>query len=103
MTRSLLKTLRLLSTPTDHAFRPNDIVAALSNNDRVINRQQQDAQELYQLLINELENESQKQTSKQGLRDLLPFGQDDSNLIENPLNGLLAYRITCKKCNYSVK
>lgn len=103
VTRSLLKTLRLLSTPTDHAFRPIDIVAALANNHRVVNRQQQDAQELYQLLISELENESQKQKSKQqGLCNLLPLRQGNSNLGENPLNGLLAYRIACTKCNYSV-
>jgi ubiquitin C-terminal hydrolase len=101
VTRSLLKTLRLLSTPTDSAFRPNDLVTALASN--LVNQRQQDAQELYQLLISALDNETQKQKSKQeGLEGALHLEQDNE-LIENPLNGLLASYTTCKKCKYSVK
>ncbi|KAI9485654.1 MAG: hypothetical protein EXX96DRAFT_473288 [Benjaminiella poitrasii] len=105
VTRALLKTLRLLSTPTETVFQPMDIVSALANNRRVINREQQDAQELYQLIASELENETQhKLKSKQGLKDILSLGfskQNKSLLLENPLSGLLAYRVSCMQCGYS--
>jgi ubiquitin carboxyl-terminal hydrolase 1 len=88
VTRSLLKTLRLLSTPINAIFKPIDIVKALKNRKQVINRQQQDAQELYQLLVSQLDDEMDK------------IKQDTS--VVNPLNGQLDYHIKCTECGYSV-
>lgn len=82
VTRSLLKTLRLLSTPINTIFKPIDIVNALKHRKQVINRQQQDAQELYQLLVSQLD--------------------DEITALENPLNGSLTYNIVCNECGYSV-
>lgn len=105
VTQSLLKTLRLLSTPSDDTFQPIDIVRVLKNNHRVVNREQQDAQELYQLLVSELETETSKLNKKEGFRDILSFGsasKKNISMIENPLTGLIAYRTSCMQCGYTV-
>ncbi|KAI7902681.1 uncharacterized protein BX663DRAFT_510128 [Cokeromyces recurvatus] len=105
VSRSLLKTLRLLSTPSDTVFRPTEIISALSvNNKQVINQEQQDAQELYQLIVTELENEINHKLKfkQQGFKDILTFNsKQNKSLLENPLTGLLAYRISCMQCGYS--
>ncbi|KAI7894875.1 uncharacterized protein EV154DRAFT_414363 [Mucor mucedo] len=110
VTRSLLKTLRLLSVPSTRqtAFKPVDIVSAMSSNRRVVNREQQDAQELFQFLSGELENESVLAKKRQGFRDLLSFSTKTLLLasakkekIDNPFTGLLANRLSCMQCGYT--
>ncbi|KAI9251997.1 hypothetical protein EDC94DRAFT_526261 [Helicostylum pulchrum] len=102
VTRSLLKTLKLLTVPSNQAFRPAELVSAMSSNRRVINREQQDAQELFQLISGELDNENQMTKKKQGFRDLL-FSAAVVNkpTVENPFTGLLANRLSCIQCGYT--
>lgn len=103
VTRSLLKTLKLLTVPSNLAFRPAELVSAMSSNRRVINREQQDAQELFQLISGELDNENQMTKKKQGFRDLL-FSSASAKkpTVENPFTGLLANRLSCIQCGYTV-
>lgn len=106
VTRSLLKTLRILSVPSNTAFRPIEMVSAMSSNRRVINREQQDAQELFQLISGELDNESIVAKKRQGFRDLLSFSSKNvfstKEKIDNPFTGLLANRLSCMHCGYTV-
>lgn len=108
VTRSLLKTLRLLSVPSNTAFKPIEIVSAMSSNRRVINREQQDAQELFQLISGELDNESLLAKKRQGFRDILSFPSKNQSIfsakekIDNPFTGLLANRLSCMQCGYTV-
>lgn len=103
VTQSLLKTLRLLSQPSSNAFEPTDIVKVLEKNHGLLNKEQQDAQEIYQVLVSELESETTQLSKKQGLKDLLSLGSSrKANKIENPLTGLLADRTACMDCGYSV-
>ncbi|OAD05553.1 hypothetical protein MUCCIDRAFT_189359 [Mucor lusitanicus CBS 277.49] len=62
VTRSLLKTIRSLTKPLYRrsSFRPVDIVTALSSNRRIISREQQDAQEFFQLVSSAMDTEGQK-------------------------------------------
>ncbi|KAI8093006.1 uncharacterized protein BX664DRAFT_294455 [Halteromyces radiatus] len=132
VTRSLFKTLRLLSRPLDEqytnklSFRPIDIVAAINTvNHRVINREQQDAHELFQLLCGAMDNERTNAVNNSqvggGLKDLLMLSsspaRDDifntrrtTDLIteekcqrqhDNPFTGLLANRLSCIQCGYT--
>ncbi|KAL9550292.1 hypothetical protein PS6_005619 [Mucor atramentarius] len=77
VTRSLLKTIRSLTRPLYRrsSFRPVDIVTALSSNRRIISREQQDAQEFFQLVSSAMDTEGQKIVKTEqlggGLRDLL--------------------------------
>ncbi|KAI8988114.1 hypothetical protein BDF20DRAFT_998625 [Mycotypha africana] len=123
ITRSLLITLLTLTKPSprNKFFRPKEMVTALSINNDIINREQQDAQELYQLLMNELDTEISsvrkgQQPWKRGFKDILNVmahhpsssqkaklkkqqqQQDDFIHLENPLHGLLAYKMTCTQC-----
>ena len=117
VTRSLLKTIRCLTKPLERrtSFRPVDIVTALSSNRRIISREQQDAQEFFQLVSSAMDSEGQAiKKSKvfgQGLRDLLfaPVSAKRSiqpsqpiQRLENPLIGLLANRLSCMQCGYTV-
>jgi ubiquitin carboxyl-terminal hydrolase 1 len=95
-----------------------DIVTALSSNRRIISREQQDAQEFFQLVSSEIETESQKIQKTEmlggGLKDLLGSKQNRSVItgeqeevlpndhIENPFTGLLANRLSCMQCGYTV-
>jgi ubiquitin carboxyl-terminal hydrolase 1 len=95
-----------------------DIVTALSSNRRIISREQQDAQEFFQLVSSEIETESQKIQRTEmlggGLKDLLDSklnrnvitGEQEEVLpndhIENPFTGLLANRLSCMQCGYTV-
>lgn len=88
--KSLLKTLRLLSRPSDTAFRPSELVSILSS--CLINKEQQDAQELFQLISTALDNENQLVHKQQG----------NSKVLENPFTGLLANRLSCMQCGYTV-
>lgn len=87
--KSLLKTLRLLSRPSDTAFRPSELVSILSS--CLINKEQQDAQELFQLISTALDNENQLVHKQQG----------NSKVLENPFTGLLANRLSCMQCGYT--
>lgn len=109
VTRSLLKTIRLLSIPSNKSFKPIEIVSAMSSNRRVINREQQDAQELFQLISGELDTENQLSQQKQGgFRDILNFSinqkqqKQKKSTIDNPFTGLLANRLSCTQCGYTV-
>ncbi|CAO3613953.1 unnamed protein product [Mucor hiemalis] len=113
VTRSLLKTIKLISTSLNEPLRPNEIVSAMSSNRRVINREQQDAQELFQLISGELDNESQLAQKKQGggFKDILNLKPSSlfslkpkplkSTSIDNPFTGLLANRLSCTECGYT--
>ncbi|GAN01631.1 cysteine proteinase [Mucor ambiguus] len=103
VTQSLLKTLRLLSQPSNNAFKPTDIVNVLGKYRNLLNREQQDAQEIYQLLVNELDSETDQLEKKQGgLRDLLSFGASKKTTkIKNPLKGRMADKRSCTVCGYS--
>ncbi|KAG2228590.1 hypothetical protein BDF21DRAFT_394011 [Thamnidium elegans] len=101
VTRSLLKTLKLLTVPSNHSFRPTELVSAMSSNRRVINREQQDAQELFQLISGELDNENQMTKKKQGFRDLLFSTAVKKRTVESPFTGLLANRLSCIQCGYT--
>lgn len=116
VTRSLLKTLRAITKPLYRrsSFRPVDIVAALSSNRRIISREQQDAQEFFQLVSSAMETEGQQIARTEslggGLKDLLSRSSVSSVIqknkvttktIENPLTGLLANRLSCMQCGYT--
>ncbi|KAG0189271.1 hypothetical protein DFQ28_003619 [Apophysomyces sp. BC1034] len=117
VTRSLLKTLKLLSQPLQQrsAFRPIDLVSAISSNPRVTNHEQQDAQELFQLISSQLDIENNGIEKRGliggGLRDLLGSSKDDEHMrhlrknrasrLENPFTGLLANRLSCMQCGYT--
>ncbi|KAI8368119.1 uncharacterized protein BYT42DRAFT_617674 [Radiomyces spectabilis] len=134
LTRSLLKTLRLLTVPVrqQSSFRPTEIVNVMaSSNTRVVNQEQQDAQELFQLISSSLDAETQtvEQTglAGDGLKDVLrwssfqkivyphPGGRPTVShansfsffkghlniLAENPFTGLLANRLSCMQCGYT--
>ncbi|KAI8890450.1 cysteine proteinase [Backusella circina FSU 941] len=119
VTRSLLKTMRTLTKPIlkRSSFRPIDIVTALSSNRRIISREQQDAQEFFQLVSSAIDIESQEVQRTEllggGLKDLLNrkggkiiAGEEGqkalpSDHIENPFTGLLANRLSCMQCGYT--
>lgn len=120
VTRSLLKTLRAITKPLyrRNSFRPVDIVAALSSNRRIISREQQDAQEFFQLVSSAMETEGQQIAKTEslggGLKDLLGASTMKSviqikknpmvtstTMMENPLTGLLANRLSCMQCGYT--
>ncbi|KAI8076978.1 hypothetical protein BDF21DRAFT_364337 [Thamnidium elegans] len=119
VTRTLLKTVRSLTKPLDRrtSFRPVDIVTALSSNRRIISREQQDAQEFFQLVSSAMDTEGQRIAKTEllggGLKDLLNrsglsgvIGPEKSNskvdhALENPFTGLLANRLSCMKCGYT--
>ncbi|KAI7899852.1 uncharacterized protein BX663DRAFT_459516 [Cokeromyces recurvatus] len=104
VTRSLLKTIRALTMPRYRytSFRPLDIITALSSNRRIINREQQDAQEFFQLVSSAIDTEGQKvvKSLDNGLRVLLQKHQH-MNTLENPFIGLLANRLSCMECGYT--
>ncbi|KAG1450027.1 hypothetical protein G6F56_008470 [Rhizopus delemar] len=74
---------------TDTAFRPSELVSILSS--CLINKEQQDAQELFQLISTALDNENQLVHKQQG----------NSKVLENPFTGLLANRLSCMQCGYT--
>ncbi|KAI8967424.1 hypothetical protein BDF20DRAFT_234404 [Mycotypha africana] len=131
--RSLLKTIRTLTKPLNRrsSIRPTDIVTALSSNRRIISREQQDAQEFFQLVASAMEVEGHRTAITEriggGLKDLLRpktlkgyitrsaclRRQQQRNIkmssnihgssskLENPLTGLLANRLSCMQCGYT--
>ncbi|KAI8087750.1 uncharacterized protein B0P05DRAFT_584969 [Gilbertella persicaria] len=116
VTRSLLKTIRSLAKPLEKrtSFRPVDIVTALSSNRRIISREQQDAQEFFQIVSSAIDVEGQKIAKTDrlggGLKDVLSPPQSIVHWIhrkrpkhhaENPFTGLLANRLSCMQCGYT--
>ncbi|KAL0080066.1 hypothetical protein F4703DRAFT_1872431 [Phycomyces blakesleeanus] len=128
VTRALLKTMRKLSKPLywRSSFRPAEIVATMPSNRRVINREQQDAHEVFQLLSSAIEAETQKmeQCEIGGLQHVLaetlypntvntklfpttskplkcPSVIKEITHSDNPLSGLLANRLSCMHCGYT--
>lgn len=99
ISKPLLKTLRLLSRPSNTTFKPSELVSILSN--CLINKEQQDAQELFQLISTTLDNENQFARRQQGLSSLLS-NTSTSKLPESPFTGLLANRLSCMQCGYTV-
>jgi ubiquitin carboxyl-terminal hydrolase 1 len=129
VTRSLLKTIRTLTVPLYRrsSFRPVDIVTALSSNRRIISREQQDAQEFFQLVSGAMDTEGEKITKVElvggGLKNLLNQASvkgiirsewinagtyhhskmtSSIDHLENPFTGLLANRLSCMQCGYTV-
>lgn len=123
VTFSLAKTLRLLTRPLSKrsTFRPKELVAAM-NNRRISSHDQQDAQELFQLITSALDVECHQNTKKSavslGLKDILHLdgekpnrrplffslfsSKNDDSRLENPFTGLLANRLSCMQCGYTV-
>ncbi|KAI7875460.1 cysteine proteinase [Lichtheimia hyalospora FSU 10163] len=105
VSRSLLKTIRLLSRSLDRrtAFRPVDIVTALTTHHNVIiNRDQQDAQEFFQLLSGAIDTECHRLfTAKSGIESLLSTKTPSSGSPSSPFTGLLASRLSCMQCGYT--
>lgn len=81
---------------------------------RVVNREQQDAQELFQLIASRLDQEHTthaRRAPKDGmalLADGMPVvsrirpAVSHPTLLDTPLTGLLASRLSCMECNYTV-
>ncbi|KAL0085214.1 hypothetical protein J3Q64DRAFT_1746104 [Phycomyces blakesleeanus] len=128
VTRSLLKTLRLLTRPIHKSLvlKPTEIISALESKS-LLNREQQDAEELFQLVSSQIDHERRlvEATGRTGggLKDILnnsfwkpavagksifsakrsltSTGNGCSAKIENPFTGLLASRLSCMQCGYT--
>ncbi|KAI8146171.1 hypothetical protein BJV82DRAFT_600766 [Fennellomyces sp. T-0311] len=104
VTGSLLKTIRQLSKPlySRTAFRPRDMVASLSKR-VIINREQQDAQELFQLIVGALDAEASDRNAAMlgGLKFLTQSQTQFMRTSTTPFTGLLASRLSCMQCGYT--
>ncbi|KAI9011856.1 hypothetical protein CLU79DRAFT_771614 [Phycomyces nitens] len=128
VTRSLLKTLRLLTLPIHKSvvLEPTEIISALESKS-LLNREQQDAEELFQLVSGQIDQERRlvEATGRSGggLKDIVSngfwkpavagkrilsgnsrsvtAGNGCSAKIENPFTGLLASRLSCMQCGYT--
>ncbi|RIB10375.1 hypothetical protein C2G38_2106248 [Gigaspora rosea] len=113
VTYALYTTLEKLNEPltSQDSFNPTTIVWALqaANVKRLINRQQQDAHELFQLLSESLSVEDEISRRPKSLFDvdtikLLTKNTTNTTINltsgRNPLIGLTACRISCMKCGY---
>ncbi|KAF9095038.1 hypothetical protein BGX23_001231 [Mortierella sp. AD031] len=128
VTEALLDTMEALQRPlaSRKAFRPRAIVQALESSrakdskasgyhSNIMNREQQDAQELFQIISSALSSEEttiQKLHSTRPLLDL-PFLKKlvglESNSLDhqvrkmesNPMIGMLASRLSCMQCGYT--
>lgn len=81
-----------------------DIVTALTTHHNVIiNRDQQDAQEFFQLLSGAIDTECHRLfTTKSGIESLLSTKTSLSGVPSSPFTGLLASRLSCMQCGYTV-
>ncbi|ORY99230.1 hypothetical protein BCR43DRAFT_471873 [Syncephalastrum racemosum] len=114
MTDALHKTIRLLAKPLYRrsSFRPYAIVRAMDGQRRVVNREQQDAQELFQLVAGRLDQEHTTH-AKRAITDGMALLTKDAPSVskirpavphpipDTPLTGLLASRLSCMECNYT--
>ncbi|CAO3570122.1 unnamed protein product [Mortierella alpina] len=125
VTETLLDTIEALQQPlaSHRAFRPRAIVSALeaarAKNSRgsytsLMNREQQDAQELFQIISSALSSEEAALQKQEATRPLLNLdfvkilvgrGPKDGHQIRraqsNPMMGLLASRLSCMQCGYT--
>ncbi|KAF9966028.1 hypothetical protein BGZ70_003509 [Mortierella alpina] len=125
VTETLLDTMEALQQPlaSHKAFRPRAIVSALeaarAKNSKgsytsLMNREQQDAQELFQIISSALSSEEatlQKQEATRPLlnldfvKTLVGLGPKHGHQIRkarsNPMMGLLASRLSCMQCGYT--
>ncbi len=111
VTIALYATLERLNEPLkkQQSFIATDVVLALQANARhLINRQQQDAHELFQLLIQSLEAEEDYSRRPKSLLDselirkMVTKNDKITHFVtdRNPLCGLTACRVSCMKCGY---
>ncbi|KAI9270374.1 hypothetical protein BDA99DRAFT_501575 [Phascolomyces articulosus] len=123
----LATTLRRLTQPISKrsSFKPIDIVSLVSER-RINSRDQQDAQELFQLVTSAIDVEAgslqntMTASTVGGLKDVLSINPTTSILqqqqkkpslprrsifspyrLENPFTGLLASRLSCMQCGYT--
>ncbi|KAF9130564.1 hypothetical protein BGW39_002920 [Mortierella sp. 14UC] len=128
VTEALLDTMEALQQPlaSHKAFRPRAIVQALESSrskdskasgyhSNIMNREQQDAQELFQIISSALSSEENTIQKLQSTRPLLDLdflkklvGLETSNLDHqvkkmdsNPMIGMLASRLSCMQCGYT--
>lgn len=112
--------------PSHKAFRPRAIVQALESSrskdskasgyhSNIMNREQQDAQELFQIISSALSSEENTIQKLQSTRPLVDLeflkklvGMESSNLDHqvkkmesNPMIGMLASRLSCMQCGYT--
>ncbi|KAI9489366.1 hypothetical protein BDB00DRAFT_619236 [Zychaea mexicana] len=108
----LATTLRRLNQPLlkRSSFKPVDIVSVVSGR-RINSRDQQDAQELFQLITSAIDVEEEKLQSSMaasvmgGLKDILApssLSYKIHHRLKNPFTGLLASRLSCMQCGYTV-
>lgn len=127
VTAALLDTVKALQQPIakHESFRPNDIVLALEEahsrdtttgyRSTIMNREQQDAQELFQMISSTLTTEASMVLKVQSTRSVFDFGfikqllgispaphdhQTDEMQV-NPMTGMLASRLSCTQCGYT--
>ncbi|KAF8948653.1 hypothetical protein BGZ47_003587 [Haplosporangium gracile] len=128
VTEALLDTMEALQKPlaSHKAFRPRAIVQALESSrakdskasgyhSNIMNREQQDAQELFQIISSALSSEETTIQKLQSTRPLLDLeflkkliGMESTNLDHqvkkmesNPMIGMLASRLSCMQCGYT--
>ncbi|GJJ78042.1 ubiquitin carboxyl-terminal hydrolase 1 [Entomortierella parvispora] len=128
VTEALLDTIEALQQPlaSRDSFRPRDLVSALEasrardpkssgHRSSIMNREQQDAQELFQMISSALSTEESRIDKLQSTRPLLNIdflkklvglGQHQhqhlvKKMPSNPMNGLLASRLSCMQCGYT--
>ncbi|KAF9137860.1 hypothetical protein BGX30_009808 [Mortierella sp. GBA39] len=128
VTEALLDTMEALQKPlpSHKAFRPRAIVQALESSrskdskasgyhSNIMNREQQDAQELFQIISSALSSEENTIQKLQSTRPLVDLeflkklvGMESSNLVHqvkkmesNPMIGMLASRLSCMQCGYT--
>ncbi|KAG0284045.1 hypothetical protein BGZ96_011599 [Linnemannia gamsii] len=128
VTEALLDTMEALQQPlpSHKAFRPRAIVQALESSrskdskasgyhSNIMNREQQDAQELFQIISSALSSEETTIQKLQSTRPLVDIeflkklvGIESTNLDHqvkkmesNPMIGMLASRLSCMQCGYT--
>ncbi|KAH7042328.1 hypothetical protein BKA57DRAFT_428291, partial [Linnemannia elongata] len=128
VTEALLDTMEALQKPlpSHKAFRPRAIVHALESSrskdskasgyhSNIMNREQQDAQELFQIISSALSSEENTIQKLQSTRPLVDLeflkklvGMESNNLDHqvkkmesNPMIGMLASRLSCMQCGYT--
>ncbi|BFZ64310.1 ubiquitin-specific protease ubp1 [Saitoella coloradoensis] len=108
---ALNRTLAQLNTSGSHT--PRDVVYALSSNRRVVNNEQQDAQEFFQIITGALDDEAAKVSRRRHLgpgmslkpNRLYPTpahaiqGERERGM-KSPFEGLMANRVGCLSCGY---
>ncbi|KAF9191791.1 hypothetical protein BGZ50_009163 [Haplosporangium sp. Z 11] len=128
VTEALLDTIEALQQPlaSHKAFRPRAIVSALEASrskeskssgyySSIMNREQQDAQELFQIISSALTSEETTLQKLHATRPLLnldflkkltSLGRDKHlhqvrKMNSNPMIGMLASRLSCMQCGYT--